>query len=353
MWPRLEAHDYDLTGFIHFGSAHTAVTLPPPEARIEGTNGYDGQWFWLVALDPTLGDPQAEMLHYTGEYRAQRIAYPALAAIFAGGDNDLIPWTLLVVNIAAVLTATALGAMWAQRWGHSPYWGLVLGLTPGVVLGTLRDLSDPLAATALAAGLVAWRLNRRLAAALLLTLAVLSRETMLIGVVAVALDVGIQLYRAPTRGQRAAILRESWFVLALPTIAFLSWQTYATVRLGVLPAFATPEGQFGSGGLLDMVDRANDDPDRRGRVWDLAYIGLIFATAGLAFRAVLRRRSAMTVTAALFSLVVLLQSYGDRFSYTRASAPLLFCLTLNALETDDRWALRVTAAAAALVLLVP
>jgi hypothetical protein len=364
-WPRFEAHNGDVTGFIQFGSETSQRVLAPPDARVESPAGYDGQYFWLMALSPLLADSSVRGLSEDDqEYRAQRIAYPTIAALMALRQPALIPWTLLALNVIVLLLATTLAAAWARHCGHSPLWGLAIGLTPGLVLATMRDLSDPLAVTALIGGLIAWRLDRRWAAATMLGLAVLTRETMLLGVVAVLADGAAGYLRASGAQERRRSARGATAVVAVPLACFAVWQTYATARLGVVPlsrvgmnvdvAGTTGKGQFDIpfAGALRMGERALSDPSFHVRWWELSYLGLVIVGAVAAARAVVRKVDAMSVAAALFAVAALLQVSGDRFGYTRVSAPLFACLLLVGLERD-RFALAVASVTALLVVALP
>ena len=82
---------------------------------------------------------------------------------------------------------------------------LVIGLMPGLLMPTLRDLTDTVAIAAGLAGLLAWRCERRWWAAGLLTVAVLSREPMSIVAAAIAIESGVCSWRA--RRQSGAVRR--------------------------------------------------------------------------------------------------------------------------------------------------
>lgn len=361
---RLVTYGGDPTGFVVFGRAGAPLTKPPAGARVATFAGYDGQYFWMQAGDPFLRGRALRGLTSLGtEFRAQRVAYPALAGGLAAGSRAALPWTLLLVNVAAVVALTAAAARFARAEGRSGWWALALGLSPGVVLATLRDLSDPLAVCALAGGLMAWRRDGRALAAGLLALAVLTRETMMLGVVAVAAEgaLGAWPHRARGTGERSATrsaIRRTVPVVAVPAAVFLAWQWYVTSRFGgVLPASTMPPGQFGPpfDWLAIAVRRALDAPSLSSGTWDIVYLALVVAAIAAAAVLVVRRRpTASAIAALLFAAVtVLFESDGDKWGYTRATAPLLLTLALGALIARERIALALCGAAAALTLAIP
>ena len=59
---------------------------------------------------------------------------------------------MLAINLLVVLAITAAFAAYARRRGWSGWWALAVGLTARLLLATMRDLSDPLAAASMLAG---------------------------------------------------------------------------------------------------------------------------------------------------------------------------------------------------------
>src|SRR5262245_11107745 len=70
----------------------------------EGTEGYDGQFVYYIARDPSTAAQYIDV----PAYRFQRILLPALGRVLAFGQEPLIPWALLVVNLIALGVGTAL-----------------------------------------------------------------------------------------------------------------------------------------------------------------------------------------------------------------------------------------------------
>ena len=105
---RLSTYHGNPTGFVLFGSHFERVTHPPPGAVINSKYGYDGQFFYLQAKDPLLlhAATIAAFRRSRQPFRMQRVAYPALSYLVAGGRRSAIPWAMLGVNVAVVLLVT-------------------------------------------------------------------------------------------------------------------------------------------------------------------------------------------------------------------------------------------------------
>ena len=349
---RLVHYDGDPTGFVQFGSSAAPVVAPPAGARIASEIGYDGQFFYVQAVDPLLRGRARSALEVTnGEYRAQRVLYPALADLTAAGSEDGLPWTMLLLNVAAALAATAAVAVFARSRGSSGWWALAVGLAPGVVLAVLRDLSEPLAVAGMVSGLVAWRMRRPWVAGAALTAAVLAREVMVLAVVAIAVEVLWRRFRRRDEPVVADALR----ACVLPLSAFVAWQLYLLDRFDRLASSTTPPGQFRAplAGLLDSADGAISDASL-GSAWDLGYLLLVVGAVVVAVLAARHGPGAPAVAALCFGAVAVLVDYdADHWNYTRLTAPLLVALVVQGVEARDRAALAVPALAACLTLLIP
>ncbi len=154
----------------------TKYGVPDPA----GTEGYDGQFNYFIALypDPLRAEPHLDV----PAYRYQHILYPLLARVIALGSDAAIPWTLAGINLVCLAVFCFLaGELLAQR-GASRWAAVPIGLWAGLLGAVRLDLSEPLALALIAGALVLAgpRLDRRIPlAALLLALAMLAKETML------------------------------------------------------------------------------------------------------------------------------------------------------------------------------
>ena len=352
------------SGFALFGSRLAADTGPPRNAVIRSPYGYDGQFFYLQAKDPLLlRDATVAAFRRANEaFRMQRVAYPALAYLVALGQRRYLPEALIAVNIVVVLLLTAGFAWYGRRRGWSGWWGLVAGLMCGLLVGTLRDLSDPVAVAAMVGGLMLWERRRRGWAALLLTVAVLAREPMALAVLAVATDAVAGWWRtrreiAGVPGASAAAARalvaEAWPVVVVPGAAYLLWQGYVSARFG--GSVASPGSAYKPPlvGVIDEFRHAFDAVAVGSTAWEVGYLVLMVAGIAVALWLVRRSVGVTTIAAALFGLSLLVLVFGDPWSYTRLSAPMFATLLLAGLERRSRAALAVCVLSSTLTVVVP
>lgn len=246
---RLRLFHGDVSRFVAAGDV---FFTPGPAAKVGLTVihhniGYDGQFYYLLALNPFGPHPAlAGATFDSAPYRAQRILYPFLVWLFTlGGHARYVPLAMLLVNFAAVVACAALVALIARRQGVAPSLAAMVIFYPGLLLSLGRDLSEPLA-LACALGGVICALDRRWRwAALLLSLAVLARETTaLLGLALLLAAVLARLTPLPTLRLPAVrlVAREEWRGAALaglaPLLVAVAWQVVLLLRWGQMGVLA-------------------------------------------------------------------------------------------------------------------
>ena len=176
---RLEQHG--ALWFVHIGShflaaAHTSDVIRP-SIGAQNTFGYDGQYYFALAADPSHGhdymDGNAGVVY-------SRPVYSAVSRAASLGSVTALPYAMLVINLLAVLAGTTAVALWFVKRGFSPWPALLYGLFPGLIVGVFRDLTEPLAFGLAALAVLAFdrtRTRRLVISAILFALAVLTRET--------------------------------------------------------------------------------------------------------------------------------------------------------------------------------
>ena len=219
------AADGDITRFVLAGSAYAQ-----PDARVTVLPGpgYDGQFAYRLALDPTDLDGTREVA-LDSPLRLQRLTYPLLAAAVALGRDGWVPEALVLVNVLALGALGLLGALLARDAGRSPAAGLLLPAFSGFATTLGRDLTEAVTAALLVAGVLALQRSRPALAAGALAGAALSRESALLLAV-VLLGVHLVVRRPP--------VREAVWAL-LPPAVFAGWQAVCLARVGTVPLLSS------------------------------------------------------------------------------------------------------------------
>jgi hypothetical protein len=174
-----------------FHSKATSSVAIAHSKPIDHKIGYDGQFYYFLAVDPKHG---RDYMDAPGVIYS-RIGYPMVVRALSAGQPSIIPYTMVLVNILAAIGGTLAIAVFLKRRGLPPTLALLYGFFPGLAMAVLRDLTEPLAFGLAAAGLLAfnprskWRL---LVSASLFGLAMLTRETVALfpAILAVGLLVG-------------------------------------------------------------------------------------------------------------------------------------------------------------------
>jgi hypothetical protein len=352
---RLHAYGGDVTGFVNFGQKYVAQTHPPSGAVVSSPGGYDGQFFYLQATDPLLLHDRtiAAMRAASQAFRLQRMAYPALTYVLAGGSRSGLAVALLVANVLVLLALAGFFAVYAARRGWSVLWVIALALMPGLLLPVLRDLSDTLATGCLLVGVLLAQSGRRWSAAIALMVAVLTREVAIAVVLVLGIEAGIRAWRTHSdHGQWRAVVRAGWPVFAMPVLAFGLWQTWVAVRYGGLAGTST--ATFPGVNLIQEVRGSiAHAPVATYAAWDVIYLGLVVAGIFAALASLRRGITIPGLAACAASLGVLLPFLGDAWSDARVSAPLFALLLVDALQRRRRATLALCAAVAGMTLLIP
>jgi hypothetical protein len=117
-------------------------------------------------------------------YRYQRILYPMAVRALALGYERALPWTMIAINLGSLATSVAIVEALLVDCGANRWYALTVGLYGGQLFPALVGLADPLALCLALAAMLVYARGRPLWSAALFALAVLTKETMWIVVVA-------------------------------------------------------------------------------------------------------------------------------------------------------------------------
>src|SRR5206468_4322313 len=145
---------------------------------LRDSTGYDGQYYFRLALDPLSDQRTAHGVTLASPaYFQQRLLYPSLVWAAARGAPSPVPWALVGVNLAALAVLGFASGLLVRSMGRHALWGLAFGGMPAVWIALGRDLTDVVSLMCIVSTLVLLRRDRPYLAALALTAAVLTRET--------------------------------------------------------------------------------------------------------------------------------------------------------------------------------
>jgi hypothetical protein len=221
--------------FILVGRHFATPSQLPGGIPVAPTYGYDGQFFYRLALDPVDFSHVANGIRMDQPYRYMRIGYPWLTWLVSLGQHVLVPVMLVVVNVAAIGALGYLGGKFARQGGRHALAGLVVPAYFGLLTSLSRDTAEPLAAACLLAGLLALRARRPLLAGLLLAYGALTRETVMVAVAAIFIVRVIGVIRRRPVRLRPGREDLAW---AVPTVAFAVWEVVVKVAVGSFPLLA-------------------------------------------------------------------------------------------------------------------
>jgi hypothetical protein len=233
-------------GFIHIGrilvaKSHASPAIDQRAAtyQYDGDIGFDGQFAYFIAVDPV----NARYYMDSPAYRYTRIVYPLTARALALGRADLVPYTLVLLNLAMIGVGTLALAAWLRRKSTSPWYAAVYGFYPGVLIALQRDVTEVMAYSLVAVAVYLFDFARAptptlprkrgreipFAASIVFAIAILTRETAAIFALGYGLSLlfdgeGDWLGRARRNARRAAVfLAVCLGPMVLYKIFLLAW----------------------------------------------------------------------------------------------------------------------------------
>jgi len=221
--PLTNNHLYGLYGFsqelTHAGSSDT-----PWREHVHPKPGYDGQFYFRLALDPFTDKREAFGIDLDAPLmRQQRILLPFFTWLIARGDPVITPPVMMAINLAAVAGCAFASSLLLIGLGVSAWYGILFALYPGFAISAGRFLTEPLTLFMILSSLLMLVRRKHLAASILLSLAVFSRET---ATLVVAAGFFTWLTKKPLRNGANDYFSPHVSFWLYPTLAFVLWQIW-------------------------------------------------------------------------------------------------------------------------------
>jgi len=252
------------------GDPSLLVHAGPPWTQVDGARGsltvqpadkaFDGQFFYRLGVDPWSTDRTVDGVTFDlPSLRNARWGYGGLAYVASAGDPDLVPWTLIGLNVVAATAVGAVGGGLARSSHRHAAWGVLLALWPGFAYSLSLDTSELVASAFVLGALLALRRRRWIGAGLLFVAAVLVRDTTAVVPFGVALA-GFWLWLRADPDVDAEHRHDGGRFLAVgvvPLIAFGGWQLLQRARFGALPLTSSGDKNLSAplGGLADQLTK--------------------------------------------------------------------------------------------------
>ncbi|WP_427846930.1 ArnT family glycosyltransferase [Corynebacterium antarcticum] len=182
-----------------------------------GADHYDGVYLWAMARDP-FASGQAHELIDLAAYRYGHPFYSWMASLLAFGQPRLLSTAFWILGLASIGTAAYLVSRLAASHGCSPWWGLLVAASPGLLFSSTTDLTEPFQLALVTGLLLAWRARVHPTwIAVLCMVICLSKEQLVL----VPAALGIHLLSLMVRDRRLYWRRA--LALATGPIALAAW----------------------------------------------------------------------------------------------------------------------------------
>jgi hypothetical protein len=218
---QLRKHGLDPSVLVLAGEQFTDRAEAPPELTVYPDAGYDGQFYFRLAMAPFSTAERAAGVRFDYPvYRQQRIVQGLLVRALSFGSARATLWLLLLVNIAAACAIALAGVRIARHYDLSPLYALALSLYPGYLLTMTRDLVEIVELAFVAWAMLAILRRKTVAAVVLLTIAALTKEPALLVAAGPLATLALDVVR------RRASLRDARLLYAAPFAVFFAWKAF-------------------------------------------------------------------------------------------------------------------------------
>lgn len=238
---RLYQSRFDPSSFIVAGDRYSDPSRVPQSLTVlRDSDGFDGQFYYRLALTPfTSHTTEFGITLDAPPLRHQRILYPLLSSGLSFGNRDLLPTVMILLNFFGLCLMGWIGGIYAQTLKQHALWGILLPFYPGFLHTLSRDTVEILEATILLGSLLLLRRGKPILATVLLTLAVLTKETAVL--IAVA---GVPVYVAEVWKRQRKVSLPRYYIV-LPVAVFALWQLILSHVWGEFPLRASGNANLG------------------------------------------------------------------------------------------------------------
>ncbi|MFY9587293.1 MAG: hypothetical protein WAT66_07555 [Actinomycetota bacterium] len=252
----LSIRDWRVSALVRMSAAEPMATIAhdadPDFAFVDTQAHYDGVYFYAIATDPLArGDAHTKI--DKPAYRYGHAGLGWLAWLASGGRTSAVPGALLAIGLAGTALAAYGFSLLGRQLGWTPWAGLIVAFSPGIIYAVTADTSEPIAVAALAFALLGWLRGRYGWAAVALAAGCFIKEPLIL----VPVGLGAWTLVEALRGRREGFWARA-SLLVIGPLLYAGWYAYLRGRFGVWPSKqATDELlSFPLSGWIDSLKRA-------------------------------------------------------------------------------------------------
>lgn len=270
----LKTNDFRPDRFIFAGDHFVnKAELSPVIDVLPNSYGYDGQFYYRLALDPftTVKDSKGIIIDQPA-LRQQRIFYPLMVHFLSFGKDNYSDDLMVLVNFVSILALSVVGVLWARELGVGPLWGGFMVLYPGLIFSLSRNLTEIVATVFGLGALLFFKRKLYVWMAIFLILALFTRETTLIYL----LGIGLVIFRDLIKRKKVL---DQIIAVAVPLVSFVVWQIVLWRIWGEVPIFLDSQLNIGLPlkGLIEGISHWRS-VDYYNFI-ELAFVGVTLVTA--------------------------------------------------------------------------
>lgn len=220
--PVLVRHHFDASAFIIAGDRYVDAThLVSPIIVKQNSDGYDGQFYYRLALSPFQLQQTAFGIRFDkASYRVQRIFYPVLVWAATLGHAGAVPAGMYLVNLLGLAAIGGFATRLTVRLRLPALTPLAIVLWPGFIIALTHDTTEIVAAALLLGALDGYFAGRLPVYCVLGALATLTREISILVLGGIVCFEAIEAVR--TRG--IALRWQRVLICGVALAPFLVWQ---------------------------------------------------------------------------------------------------------------------------------
>ncbi len=218
--------NFDVTKFINIGSRFAkADKLSYPAYVIPNSDGYDGQFYYRLALNPFDNQATSFGISLHCPFIVRRIVYPLTVYFLSLTNASVVPYLMIIVNLASLMLIGYYGSLYLKFLHKNVLLALLFPLSAGFLFVISRDLTEIMAMMFLMGAIVNYLYKKDILATFFLTLAVLTNETTLI------FALGFLIYAIVTYKRDKHNFSSLAFSL-IPILSYLIWYVFLVGNVG-------------------------------------------------------------------------------------------------------------------------